>query len=190
MSDSINALQEKQFGGLNDFLARLSYGIIKNLRDKYGEEAISIIDKLEMDTEGLYRWHLQRILQIIDALKEVYGPEVIGAAAEYTAKSRYDEGAALASERGGNALADIVPVFTFGNDENIVSRSDTEAVIKWQGCPAGRIAHEMGRSDVFFDLYCKSDCAMVSGFNSGLECEHIKTVMKGDGCCVHRIYVK
>ena len=47
---------------------------------------------------------------------------MIDVVAERIAKNRYEEGALLAHDKGNNTLDDLIPVFTFGNDKNLLDR--------------------------------------------------------------------
>ena len=145
MNNIIDDLQEKQFGRLHNFLSNLSFELIEALQNKYGEDIIAIIEKVNIDHIGLYRWHLQRILSIIDTLKATYGEEVEDIAEDKIALNRYNEGAKLAQNLGKNSLDDLIPSFTFGNNENIIERKDNEVIIKSNGCPAGKIACDLGK---------------------------------------------
>jgi hypothetical protein len=190
MSNAVKELQERQLGGLHEFFVDLGCEILDALYDRYGEEMLDTVGKMSTDMYGMYRWHLERVLAILDTLSAKYGYGVVDAASEKIAKSRHDEGKKLAGRLGKNSLEDYIMFSSHGNKENIIKQQNDEAFIKCTGCLSGRIAHELGRSDVLFKLYCKSDHDFLRGFNENLDCEHIKTLMYGDDCCIHKLYIK
>jgi len=45
-----------------------------------------------------------------------------------------------------------------------LKKNDKQALIKSTGCPAGRIAYDINRSDMVYALHCSNDKDFVDGF--------------------------
>jgi hypothetical protein len=186
----IKELLKRQFGELNDFMFALTERMLEAVCGTYGEDALAVVEKTEVDLQRLYRWHIVRILADIDALSDVYGSEVIDVVAEKLASDRFEQGARLARELGTNTLEDYIAFTTRGDGARILESNETGITVRTGECFAGRIGAELGRGDVLFRFHCKTDHDFLRGFNPMLRCEHIKTLMNGDDCCAHRYYVE
>lgn len=188
MQKIILELQEKQFGGMHHFHTERTAKIMEAIYEEFGEEAIKILEKSGVDFYGLFRWHIERTLSIVDTLTAVYGQAAVNIVLEEEANSRLEEGKRLANTLGKNNLDDIIPFFSDGNSENIIEKNDNMVLIKSTGCLVGRIASDINRNDILYNLHCNCDKDFVKGFNCNLGCEVVQTIMDGHDCCIHRIF--
>lgn len=90
----------------------------------------------------------------------------------------------------GSEVMDIIPAFSHGIDENIIEKDDKHVLIKSTGCLVGKIAYDINRDELIYALHYNMDEDFVHGFNSKLGCDVIQTLMGGNDCCIHKIYVK
>lgn len=190
MSELVKEFQKNIFGGLHDFHTERTETWIDAVREKFGDETLSVIREKGVDTYGLYRWHLERTLSWIDALTDAYGSDVVNIIIDKNREERRQQGAQFAKQLGKNSLEDIIPAFSYGNSENIIEKNDKQVIIKSTGCLAGKIACDIDRSNMVYALHCALDKDFTEGFNCELGCEVIQTLMDGHECCIHRIYVK
>lgn len=75
----------------------------------------------------------------------------------------------------------------FGNGGDLVSKSQSEAVIRRSGCLVSQVARELGVEDIMYYLHCYGDPYYVKGINLNISCKHNKTFMQGDDCCEYLI---
>jgi len=190
MSEPVRELQQNLFGGLHDFHVERTATLIDAVRQELGDEILDVIQETGIDRYGLYRWHMERMLSWIDGLIKKYGPNALDIMIDKQRKVRHEQGSQIAGESGKNGLEDIIPFFTYGNPENILTKDDRQATIKATGCLAAKIAVDIDRRDMVYRLYCNIDQDFVAGFNRDLGCEIVQTLMDGCDCCIHRIYVK
>ena len=190
MDNRVAELQQKLFGELHDFNVERNRMFINLLREKLGDEVLGIIEKKGADKYGLYRWHLEMLINIIETLTEKYGDRVLDIILENQLHIRYENGMQCAKGSGKNSLEAIIPLFTGGNDENIIEQSEKEVLIKSTGCLPGKIAYDINKKDIIYRLHCSTDPTFTKGFNENLCCEVVQTLMDGHDCCIHRIYVK
>ena len=190
MQNIILELQEKQFGGMHNFHSERTANMMETIYKAFGEEAINLLEKSSVDFYGLFRWHLERTLSIVDTLKTAYGQAAFDIILKGESRSRLEEGKRFANTLGKNTLDDIIPLFSDGNSENIIEKNDSMALIRSTGCLVGRIASDLSRKDILYGLHCNCDKDFVEGFNCNLECEVVQTIMDGNDCCIHRIFLK
>lgn len=190
MNKLVTELQQGQFGFLHDFHAERSAGYLEKLKEKLGDKVIDVAKGMEIDRFTLYRWHLQRTMNLISALEEEFGKEVREVIIEHDRNNAIEEGKALATRLGSNSLEGVVNHFSGGCEERIIERSENEVLIKGTGCYSGAIGCEMAEKDLAYDIHCGLDKYFVEGYNSELGCEIVKAIMKGDEYCLHRIYKK
>jgi hypothetical protein len=190
MQNIILEIQEKQFGRMHNFHTERTANIMEAIYAVYGEEAINILEKSNVDFYGLFRWHIERTLSIVDTLNKTYGQTAVDIILKEESQSRREEGKRLASTLEKNTLGDIIPFFSNGNSENILEINDNMALVKSTGCLVGRMASDINRNEMLYDLHCNCDKDFVEGFNCNLSCEVVQTIMDGHDCCIHRIFRK
>jgi hypothetical protein len=190
MQTNIFKLQEKQFGNMHKFHTERTANMIEAIYEVFGEDVINILEKSDVDFYGLFRWHIERTLSIIDTLKDVYGPTIVDIISKRESFSRYEEGKRLADKLGANALEDIIPFFTGGENTNIIEKNNKMTLLKSSGCLVGRIANEIKRNEILYNIHCNCDKDFVKGFNCNLGCEVMQTIMDGHDYCIHKIFQK
>jgi len=190
MDNRIMELQQNLFGGLHDFHTERTAAWLEAVREEFGDPVLEVVQNKGVDTYGLYRWHLERMLSWIEALADTYGTDVLDIIINQHRTDRREQGAQLAKASGKNALEDIIPVFSNGNNDNIIEKDDKQVLIKTTNCLAGKIAHDINKREMVYALHCNLDKDFVEGFNSDLGCEVMQTLMDGHNCCIHRIFYK
>lgn len=190
MSKTVLELQKEQFGFLHEYHCKRTEGIIEALQAKLGDEVIEILEKVDIDRYGLYRWHLERTITMLNTLEDKFGPKVMDIVLEYEISNQMENGMNSAKDLGKNSLEDIIPYFTGGNNDRIIEKNENEVLIKTTGCLSGKIVSELDKCNMLYNLHCGLDKYFVEGFNNELGCKIIKTIMKGDDCCLHKIYKK
>lgn len=190
MQNIILELQERQFGRMHNFHTERTANIMEAIYKALGEEAINLLEESGIDFYGLFRWHLERTLSIVDTLKTAYGQIAVDIILKGESYSRLEEGKRFANTLGKNTLDDIIPLFSDGNSENIIERNNSMVLVKSTGCLVGRIAFDISRKDLLYDLHCNCDKDFVEGFNGNLGCEVMQTIMDGHDCCIHRLFLK
>jgi hypothetical protein len=78
----------------------------------------------------------------------------------------------------------------FGLRGNLVSKSQSEAVIRREGCLVSQVARELGVENIMYCLHCYGDPYYVKGINHNISCKHNKTFMQGDDCCEYLITIE
>lgn len=190
MSKLVKEFQQSMFGGLYDFHTERTGIWIDTVREKFGDEVLKVIQEKGVDTYGLYRWHLERTISWIDALTDTYGSEVVNIIIGKLRAERREQGAQFANQLGRNSLEDIIPAFSYGNNENIIEKNNKQVIIKTTSCLAGKIACDINRGKMVYALHCDLDKDFTEGFNCKLGCEVMQTLMDGHECCIHKIYMK
>ena len=103
MNNCIVELQQKLFGWLHDFHVERNGMWIDVLREKLGDEVLTIIEEKGVDKYGLYRWHLEILVGIIETLTEKYGNQVLDIICENQSCIRHENGVKCAEELGKNS---------------------------------------------------------------------------------------
>ncbi len=187
--NNINQLQEKLFGGLHNFHTERTAMLLEVLQEKFGDEVLDIVEKVDIDLYGLYYWHLKRTVNVIVALKNKYGESLIDEVAKTQNAIRYNQGKQLALQLPNNSLEDIIPFFTFGHDDWVTEKTNEYAIIKTPKCMIGDIINSIDNSNIAYCMHCGTDKYFTEGFNSCLSCDVIQSIAEGYDCCIHRIYV-
>ena len=190
MDNRVPELQQELYGWLNEFHNERNGIWIDTLRKKFGDDVLDII-KTSVDKYGLYRWHLETLIKMLELLAEKYGEQIYEIVYEKQRSDRYEQGKQLAKEKGSNTLKDLTNVFTGGDDTKIIEKGDGYVLIKsGMNCLPGRIAYDIKKKDIIYNLHCGTDSVLTKGFNENLCCELVQTRMDGNDYCIHKIYIK
>ena len=190
MQNKISMVQEKQFGYMHKFHTERTANIMEAVYEVFGEDTINILDRTSINFYGLFRWHIERTLTIIDTLKDVYGSAIIDIVLKSESLSRQEEGKRLADKLGTNDIDGIIPLFSGGNEENVIKKNDRMSLVKSTGCLVGKIANDVNRKEILYLLHCNCDKDFVEGYNCNLGCEVVQTIMDGYECCIHKFFWK
>ena len=145
MDNRIIELQQNLYGWLNEFHNERNGIWIDTLRENFGDDVFEII-KNSADKYGLYRWHLETLLKMLELLAEKYGERVYEIVYEKQRNDRYEQGKQLAEEMGSNTLEDVTNIFTNGDDTRIIEKGDGYVLIKsGLDCLPGRIAYDINK---------------------------------------------
>ncbi len=185
--ERIKKLQAAKFGNLNDFQTNRTQTLLEELFDEYGETLISAVEKQSIDLYGLYQWHTQRYVDFLGNLKEHFGQEILDKVTAIEMKKEEEQGRAFAA-KSGQTFQSLVSHFTGGCDDRVIEENDEYVLVKTGECFAGRIAQKMGKAEMLYPHHCGLDMAFVKGFDPTLRLEIQKTIMDGDGYCLHKIW--
>jgi hypothetical protein len=164
---------------LHDFQTERAEKIIERLTEVFGSGVTQALKELNIDWREPLRLYIKSTAAIIKKLKERYGEQVTEIVKDYVAEDAQRRGQALSS--GVDSLEALLKVFGQGGE--LVSKSQTEAVIRRPACLVSEVARELGVEDVMFCLHCHGDQYYVQGINPNITCTHQKTAMQGDEYC-------
>lgn len=188
--EQTKAVQQRQFGFVHDFLTERTERMLDVLVEKFGDSILQEVAKAGIDRYGLYKWHLERTVSMLDILQENYGTEILDIVIKAERENETAYGRGLKKEPEVSALERIGNHFAGGDPDRIISKNGHEIIVRTASCLAGKIAQELGRSDILYNLHCGLDEYQVQGFDEKLGCEIVQSIMKGHDCCIHRLYVK
>lgn len=172
---------------LNNFQVERATKIIEQIITAFGDDAIKVIHEINVDWREPLKLYMKNTVKIIEKLEEQYGDEVIEVLKENCAYDALKHGQNM-SANSGNTLDDFLKVF--GTEGNIVSKSESEAVIRRSGCLVSQVARELGVENIMYYLHCYRDPYRVKGINPNISCKHNKTYMQGDSYCEYLITVE
>lgn len=148
---------------------------------------------------GLSRYQMIAKLQVLEALRERFGDEVIEIVEKTTGKNTKDGFASLAVQKGSNSIEDLIsvlwaPAITFGMA--YTSESTVDGVqMKCTKCAwheymkaVDKLAPELNALKWGYHLYCITDPYICEGFNANIGFNRTSTLMEGHECCDHSYY--
>jgi hypothetical protein len=171
---------------LYNFQVERATKVVEHLTTALGDDAAKAIKEINVDWREPLKLYMKNTVKIIEKFKELYGDKVIEILKEYCAKDALKRGQDI-SANSGDTLDDFLKVF--GKGGNIVSKSQSEAVIRRSGCLVSEVAKELGVENIMYYLHCYGDPYYVKGINPNISCKHNKTCMQGDDCCEYSITV-
>jgi predicted ArsR family transcriptional regulator len=136
----------------------------------------------------LERRHMQNTIEMLDSLKQRFGPDVAGIVDNVMAESTRREWAGIAHQARSNTLDDLIsrlwsPEVRSRGYEFTIERSERGVMVVCTRCPVHDLARELGSTEWVNHLVCKNDRYIVEGFNPKLSFRHIKSLMEGQDCC-------
>ncbi|MBZ9686772.1 L-2-amino-thiazoline-4-carboxylic acid hydrolase [Clostridium estertheticum] len=152
----------------------------------FGEDVVKSIQEINVNWQEPLKMYMKNTVAIIEKLKEVYGDKVIEIIKEYTANDALKRGQDISANRG-DTLDDFLEIFGKGN---LVCKSESEAILRREGCLVSKVARELGVENIMYYLHCYGDPYLVKGINPNISCNHNKTFMQGDDCCEYHITMK
>lgn len=156
------------------------------LAEQLGDEVLQVASQVDVDYQGLIRWHLIRMIELIEQLQKKFGPEVIDIILAKERAERINNGIEMAEQSVKNTIEDIIPYF--GGNQNVIERSEQHCLIHTKYCALANAAKDAGIEELIYQLHCCSDPFFVEGFNNELKCEVRKSLLHGDDYCEHYIY--
>ncbi|WP_291570549.1 L-2-amino-thiazoline-4-carboxylic acid hydrolase [Clostridium sp. UBA4548] len=184
-------LQKLEFAyELNEFQMNRLERIISSLRDRYGDEVFEVYKEIKVSYNELLRWYLIHTFDVVSAMKNVLGEEVLNVIHDAEIEDVMREGKSFAKKCGQNTLKDIIPLF---GERNLVKEESCDKGLLFRqenGCPMSRISREEGLEEVMCRLHCSVDPYLVKGFNENIICEVRKSHLLGDEICEWYIYEK
>lgn len=185
--DHISKMQTSKFGGLNDFHTERTHSILEDLYVDFGEDLIEAAGKQSIDLFSLYQWHTERYVGFLENLKNHFGQEIIDKVVENQMKKEEAQGKSY-SESSEPSFQKLVDHFSGGCQDRIIEENDEFVIVRTGECYAGRIAHNIGKSELLYPHHCGLDMAFAKGFSPNFKLEILKTIMNGDDCCLHKIW--
>lgn len=184
-------LQKLEFAyELNEFQMNRLERIISSLRDRYGDQVFEVYKEIKVSYNELLRWYLIHTFDVVSAMKNVLGEEVLNVIHDAEIEDVMREGKSFAKKCGQNTLKDIIPLF---GERNLVKEESCDKGLLFRqenGCPMSRISREEGLEEVMCRLHCSVDPYLVKGFNENIICEVRKSHLLGDEICEWYIYEK
>ncbi|MPM31664.1 hypothetical protein SDC9_78221 [bioreactor metagenome] len=175
---------------LHEFQKNRLERIITSLRDRYGDEVFEVYKEINVSYNELLRWYLIHTFDVVNAMKNVFGEEVLNVIHDTEIEDVMREGKSFAKKCGQNTLKDIIPLF---GECNLVKEESCDKGLLFRqenGCPMSRISKEEGLEEVMCRLHCSVDPYLVKGFNENIICEVRKSHLLGDEICEWYIYEK
>lgn len=186
-NNNIEMVKKLFWDELHNFQVERATKIIEHLTTAFGDDVIKVIQEINVDWREPLKLYIKNTVTIIEKLKELYGDKMIEILKENCANDSLKRGQNISSNCG-NTLEDFLKIF--GTGGNLVSKSQSEAVIRRSGCLVSEVARELGVENIMYYLHCYGDPYYVKGINSNISCKHNKTFMQGDDCCEYLITVE
>lgn len=145
---------------------------------------------MNLNYQELLKWYLQHTFDVVNAIKDKFGDEVLDIVHQAEIEDVIKEGKNYGKKNGQNSLKDIIPMF---GESNLIKEESNENGLLFRqinGCPISRIARKEGLEEVMCKLHCSIDPYLVKGFNENLICEVRKSHLFGDDFCEWYIYEK
>lgn len=182
-----NEIKNLFWDELHNFQLQRATEMIEYFITAFGDDAIKVVHEINMDWREPLKLYMKNTVTIIEKFKELYGDKVIEVLKEYNSKDSLKRGQNI-SANSGNTLDDFLKIF--GQGGNIVSRSESEALIRSSGCLVAQVAKELGVENIMYCLHCYGDPYYAKGINPNISCKHNKTLMEGDDCCEYLITIE
>ncbi len=181
-----NEVKKLFWDELHNFQLERATKIIELFITAFGDDAVKVIQEINVDWREPLKLYMKNTVTIIDKFKELYGDKVIELLKEFTSNESLKRGGNI-SASNGDTLDDFLKIF--GKEGNLVSRSQSEALIRRSGCLVSQVARELGVENIMYFLHCYGDPYYAKGINPNISCNHNKTFMQGDDCCEYLITI-
>lgn len=172
---------------LHNFQLERATKIVELFVTAFGDDAVKVIQEINVDWREPLKLYMKNTVTIIEKFKELYGDKVIELLKEYNSNDSLKRGQNI-SANIGDTLEDVLKIF--GQEGNLVSRSESEALIRRSGCLVSQVARELGFENIMYYIHCYGDPYYVKGINPNISCKHNKTFMQGDDCCEYLITIE
>jgi predicted ArsR family transcriptional regulator len=138
--------------------------------------------------------YVKQQINLLNALKERYGPEVGQVVEEANSQEICKTFREIAKQTGKNSIKDLINVlwqplkskgYKFTMEE-----TDDGFQMNCTACPYVNLYKGLGGENWGFQLYCAADENLVAAFNPEIGFKRTKTLMQGDECCDHFYYYK
>ncbi|MBW9159598.1 L-2-amino-thiazoline-4-carboxylic acid hydrolase [Clostridium tagluense] len=171
---------------LYNFQVERATKIVEHLTTALGDDVVKSIQEINVDWKEPLKMYMENTVMIIEKLKELYGDKVIEILKEHTANDALKRGQDMSANTGAT-LDDFLKIFGKGK---LVCKSQSEAVLRCEGCLVSKVARELGVENIMYYLHCYGDPYYAKGINPNISCKHNKTFMQGDDCCEYLITMK
>lgn len=172
---------------LHNFQVERTTEIIELFITAFGDDAVKVIKEINVDWREPLKLYMKNTVTIIEKFKELYGDKVLELLKEGTANDSLKRGQNI-SINSGDTLDDFLKVF--GKGGKLVSKSQSEVVIRREGCLVSQVARELGVENIMYCLHCYGDPYYVKGISHNISCKHNKTFMQGDDYCEYLITIE
>lgn len=129
---------------------------------------------------------------IVDALSAEFGRErVVEIVKSTIIKLAQTQGAALASQMGGDSLNEFAESLQFWTQDNaleisVIEQSSDAFAFDVTRCRYAELYRALGIPELGAVLSCNRDFALIGGFNEQIELTRTQTIMAGASCCDFR----
>jgi len=150
--------------------------------------------ELMKQLENLEHSHMRNTIELLDALKQRFGQEVVDIVDKVVAERTLREWTAIAENAKANTLDDLIRSLWSSKVRSrgykfTIERGETGVSVLCTRCPVHELARELGATEWMNHLVCKGDPHIVEGFNPKLGFRHIKSLMEGQDAC-QQLYFK
>ncbi len=158
------------------------------------EKIIGYEEQMQQRLIWLNRFHTKDKIELLSALRERFGEDVIKIVKEVECKKAQSEWQYMAKQYKDNSIEALLQLFweplkakgfEFTSDvkENGIQMRCTK-------CPAYEMAKELNATDWLYHHTCCADEYIASGFNPQIGFKRTKTLMQGDEYCDHFYFMK
>lgn len=151
------------------------------------------------DTHEVAISHLQRrkiegrvLIPFIQTLRDKLGDDAARELVDATIRRLATEDGATWATTYGQGIGSLRRIVDElwaaggGMEVQVLDQSDQEFAFNVKRCGYAEFYKDLGLADIGYQVHCKRDHAMLTGFDDGLELSRSQTLMEGASCCDFR----
>ena len=151
------------------------------------------------DTHEVAISHLQRrkiegrvLIPFIQTLRDKLGDDAARELVDATIRRLATEDGATWATTYGQGIGSLRRIVDElwaaggGMEVQVLDQSDQEFAFNVKRCGYAEFYKDLGLADIGYEVHCKRDHAMLTGFDDGLELSRSQTLMEGASCCDFR----
>ncbi len=151
--------------------------------------------ELKKELQNQVYSHTRNTIELLDALKQRFGQEVVDIVDKIVAERTRREWASIAQKSGTNAVDDLIRTLWSSKTRSRgykfkVRRTEKGMSVLCTRCPVHDLARKLDAAEWMNHLVCKGDPYIVEGFNPKLGFRHIKSLMEDQDCCQQLYFEK
>ena len=162
----------------------------RSIRDLFPEvDDPGTLEKIEALVEEIYAAGCERLVTVVRAVEQAYGPEAKELVHRAYLESAREKGRRLREAADGDGVQDFLGLVeaNWAATHEMERVVDTETVVEYRftRCLVVEACQRLGAPDIGF-WFCEGDEPCLSGFNPDLRFHRTKTLMEGHDICDHR----
>ena len=151
------------------------------------------------DTHEVAISHLQRrkiegrvLIPFIQTLRDKLGDDAARELVDATIRRLATEDGATWATTYGQGIGSLRRIVDElwaaggGMEVRVLDQSDQEFAFNVRRCGYAEFYKDLGLADIGYQVHCKRDHAMLTGFDDSLELSRSQTLMEGASCCDFR----